>query len=125
MRSTSVVPLTMPEDENTPEQNELIARLRATLPDCIAKHPEPQGKNGLLSLLIFLFRCVSGANLAAEFKKLVDEFCDDRCLRRYLRGLMWNYDAAVASLHASLAWRFKTAPAKPCDMVRAARQPQR
>jgi hypothetical protein len=31
------------EEENTPEQNELIARLRATLPDAIAAHPQPEG----------------------------------------------------------------------------------
>ena len=43
MRSGSVVPLVEMPDENTPEQNDLIARLRASLPECVAKYPEPVG----------------------------------------------------------------------------------
>ena len=36
------VSLDIPSDENTPEQNDLIARLRATLPECIAKRATQQ-----------------------------------------------------------------------------------
>ncbi len=35
--------ITSSSSENTPEQNALIARLRATLPACIAKHDNPEG----------------------------------------------------------------------------------
>jgi hypothetical protein len=54
----------------------------------------------------------------AEFGEMANAFCDRWCLRRYLRSTKWNLEQSTSLLHATLAWRFETNPAKPCQLVR-------
>ncbi|KAJ1569019.1 hypothetical protein HK405_010927 [Cladochytrium tenue] len=37
-------------------------------------------------------------------------FCDDACLRRYLRATTWDTDRAAAKLKDTLAWRYEYRP---------------
>ncbi len=43
LQTGSNVIMDQPPEENTPEQNALIAKLRATLPGLVAKHANPEG----------------------------------------------------------------------------------